>query len=152
MRQENQGSLPPRLFANLGIPGSRRERTESVPHRRSNCRPSHVSVPRDQETHDALVPHEARPSRLASARYCLRFWLFTVVGVTSSKMNTGCLTTRCSGRFRAARALRLSGRALLRTVARKARATRPAAERGRYRVVENFRLFATNASATSLAL
>ena len=42
------------------------------------------------------------------------------------------LTRRCSRRSRAARPLPLSMRSLLRTVARKGRAPRPAAERGRY--------------------
>jgi len=41
------------------------------------------------------------------------------------------LTTRCSGRLQASRPLLLSMRAWLRTVARKGRATRPAADRGR---------------------
>jgi len=41
------------------------------------------------------------------------------------------VSTEVQRPVQAARALRLSGRALLRTLARKARATRPAAEGGR---------------------
>ena len=65
---------------------------------------------------------------------CMRgSWPSSILGTSGDVHHASKhLTKRCSSRSRAARPLRLSMRSLLRTVARKGRAPRPAAERGRY--------------------